>query len=765
MFRRGAGAWFSSNRGATQQQWAYARVNEALSDIKNEKAINHGNDNDIFEDSLDYSPPDEEQNAQLVEVNGTEVDLSVPPRVTNAIEAAMSAKEEYADEIGDCGTGVGEEMGQTILDGDLTPEIVTSGGDIAQYGPATYLDGHGDEGPATDDPPTDWGREEWLGIVDGGSPRCGPVQLGLWGYYLQPFQDMKDEVEAAMEDEDMAENGDDVPEEYRFSNPGEAVEKAQDMGVGDDRDLAGDELIHTHGSGEDTVFMPGPWHEDLVDMLREMGELAEHGGGDVDVRLPMPSEDVQLLYPDEETAAEAAEAMGLSGTHAHDYEGDTWYMPGESHGAFVDVVSGLDAGMAGAAPVAKLNEYKSVGPISFRGTREGDLDECEIPVEDHQDHYFNSETTKSESSYPLVDGEGYLRRGNLDAAWNMRGQGDLGMPRDSAERLMLNLGLVFGPPDSETNPLPQDAYEERDDVGTPFAEEAAALAGAIQADDPETGEDLGGELGTQMTEADKTAALGGGLSRLMAGKMEEMAHHEEQMGHAEMMEEMADYAGMSTSHMRAIRRGDVDCPGMDAIEAMSEILDTDMGMLVAAAERDGCQYSAASYHGDEDGDEAESMADTSHMSTDTTELKATLTEKNERIEELEAALSELREENDELQTAAEAVDEAEQAYAAALADHVPRDAEALREDLSMSTMQDWLADIDGAGVEDGVETEPTVRSGASGTNDAEAASLSPDERDRLADLEQKKEKLTPATSKLAKHELSRVEDEIADLRE
>jgi len=72
VFRRGAGAWFSSSKGATQTQWAYARVNEALSDIKSEKAINHGNDNDIFEDSLDYDPPDEEQSASasaaLVEV-------------------------------------------------------------------------------------------------------------------------------------------------------------------------------------------------------------------------------------------------------------------------------------------------------------------------------------------------------------------------------------------------------------------------------------------------------------------------------------------------------------------------------------------------------------------------------------------------------------------------------------------------------------------------------------------------------------------------
>jgi hypothetical protein len=211
VFRRGAGAWFSWSKGATQQQWAYARVNEALSDIKSEKAINHGNDNDIFEDSLDYNPPDEEQSASaaLVDVNGTEVDLEAPAKVKNAIKAAMDAKDEYADDIGDCGTGVGEEMGQTILDDALTPEIVASGGSIAQYGPSTYLDGHGDEGPSTDDPPTDWGRMEWLGMEsEDDDPRCGPVQLAMWGFYLEPFEEMKSDVEAAREtsDESMSEH-------------------------------------------------------------------------------------------------------------------------------------------------------------------------------------------------------------------------------------------------------------------------------------------------------------------------------------------------------------------------------------------------------------------------------------------------------------------------------------------------------------------------------------------------------------------------------
>jgi hypothetical protein len=54
-----------------------------------------------------------------------------------------------------------------------------------------------------------------------------------------------------------------VGEEYRFDNPGEAVEKAQEMGF----EGSGEDMIHTHGEGEETVFMPGPSHEVLLEML------------------------------------------------------------------------------------------------------------------------------------------------------------------------------------------------------------------------------------------------------------------------------------------------------------------------------------------------------------------------------------------------------------------------------------------------------------------------------------------------------------------
>ena len=42
---------------------------------------------------------------------------------------------------------------------------------------------------------------------------------------------------------------------YSFNNPGQAMQMAKKMGFDD---------IHTHGEGDDTVFMPGPSHEALM---------------------------------------------------------------------------------------------------------------------------------------------------------------------------------------------------------------------------------------------------------------------------------------------------------------------------------------------------------------------------------------------------------------------------------------------------------------------------------------------------------------------
>ena len=54
--------------------------------------------------------------------------------------------------------------------------------------------------------------------------------------------------------------------------------------------------------------------------------------------IPMP-DDAQLLYPSEDQAEAAAERIGLGETaHEHELDGESWYMPGETHDAFAEAM-------------------------------------------------------------------------------------------------------------------------------------------------------------------------------------------------------------------------------------------------------------------------------------------------------------------------------------------------------------------------------------------------------------------------------------------
>lgn len=117
-----------------------------------------------------------------------DVDITVPEKVVNAAQAALDAKEEYG--LGDCGTGRGEERARQIIQGDLKPEDFVT----RERGTSipTYLNSHSEDAPSTDAPPTDWTEEEW---TDG----CGPVQLALWGYYLNWAQSQEQKIRDAMD--------------------------------------------------------------------------------------------------------------------------------------------------------------------------------------------------------------------------------------------------------------------------------------------------------------------------------------------------------------------------------------------------------------------------------------------------------------------------------------------------------------------------------------------------------------------------------------
>jgi len=216
-----------------------------------------------------------------------------------------------------------------------------------------------------------------------------------------------------------------------------------------------------------------------------------------------------------------------------------------------------------------------------------------------------------------------------------------------------------------------------------------------------------------------------------------------------MMQEMADAAGMSRGHLHAIKRGEVGCPSMDAIEAMSDILGVDTEMLVMAAERDGCDYSAMGYgSGSDDTDETESMT-----TTDKNEIKAELADAKQRIEEREQENEQLRDERDQVA----------QQYAEALADgDTVLDAEDYVEKFEVSElaeMYDEAAEADLASE----DVEPTVRSGSDGTP-SESSALSAGDRERVAELEDEREQWAGRDSRLAEARLAEIDEELDDLR-
>lgn len=92
--------------------------------------------------------------------------------------------------------------------------------------------------------------------------------------------------------------------------------------------------------------------------------------------------------------------------------------------------------------------------VSWDGTSSGTLDESAIPNDDFESHYLNAGDTKSDSSFPVVDGDGNLRAGNVSSAWDLRGQGE-----GVSEECLRKLAAAF-----DENPLPDSATDNSQNI-------------------------------------------------------------------------------------------------------------------------------------------------------------------------------------------------------------------------------------------------------------------------------------------------------------
>jgi hypothetical protein len=181
------------------------------------------------------------------------------------------------------------------------------------------------------------------------------------------------------------------------------------------------------------------WFEGKKDELESAAEKARAP------RLKM----LQLLVDTQEQAMQMAERLGMSGTHSHMMDGNEMYMPGESHDDYMSAVEDLSAADLGEALMMaddayQMDEKKTAAGVEFTDTMEGELDESEIPNDTFEQHYLYPGDTKSESSYPVVDADGNLRRGNVDAANSLGARG--GVEDDDLDQKLMQLNDEFDNP-------------------------------------------------------------------------------------------------------------------------------------------------------------------------------------------------------------------------------------------------------------------------------------------------------------------------------
>lgn len=124
----------------------------------------------------------------------------------------------------------------------------------------------------------------------------------------------------------------------------------------------------------------------------------------------------------------------------------------EAHEGVLDAVDEL---LSGTNPHnddgsdEESEELKSVAGVTFTGTATGKLEESEIPNDDFESHYLFDADTKSDSSYPVVDGDGNLRRGNVESAFELGARGGVSESELHSKLEALNDEFENPPIDSE----------------------------------------------------------------------------------------------------------------------------------------------------------------------------------------------------------------------------------------------------------------------------------------------------------------------------
>lgn len=218
--------------------------------------------------------------------------------------------------------------------------------------------------------------------------------------------------------------------------------------------------------------------EDLLDDLNEHGALTSVVVGDDD--------DQKLVSIVDTSDVDSIDGLNdhikstLEDSPFEVYDGYNWLRE-VARGEYLE--DGKPEFEADEEQLRSFDELKSVAGVTFDGTKSGDLDESEIPDDDYESHYLFPADTKSDSSYPVVDADGNLRKGNVESAWELGARGGVSESELKSKLESLNDEFDNPPIDPEKFNEDEEESEDHEEQDTNRTIEVAELK---LGDDPDT---------------------------------------------------------------------------------------------------------------------------------------------------------------------------------------------------------------------------------------------------------------------------------------
>lgn len=407
VYQRGAAAWQQSHApGANQQQWALARVKEFLRDLRNGNALNSGADNDLAPDG--YSPPSGSQEPQGDTDSLSESSRQSSEKTTDAVYSSGEEKVESLKEDHLYETESAAREAAADLDCEGVHEHEMDG--ETMYMPCGSMETLVELTESRCDSDSARQSPDSTDLADNTDCSAGPCSCGLHrSSDGRPSEGDRSGLHTGTENiqTDVEVNGEtidlDVPEAAQ--NAAQAYLDAKDAGLVPD----------SCGTGTGT---------ESARMIADNDVTADRVENDIAPYLTSHEEDVSTdSHPSNWSMDEEADTPWKDCGDAQ-YAAWGWTSLLAWAQRKADAIKRAKGEDTVYSDTAMFTDKTVMDTITYDGTMGGDLDESAIPSDGFEPHYVFDGDTKSESSYPLVDADGNLRRGNVDAAYNLRGHAD-----------------------------------------------------------------------------------------------------------------------------------------------------------------------------------------------------------------------------------------------------------------------------------------------------------------------------------------------------